>query len=440
MLTGKLPQGLFEMPSLQVKGLDPRYDQIVAKALREDRNLRYASAGELRHDLDAILTQPVARAAASAAEAPTALTTQTRSREPRAVPDPKHQVRAAAAASRAGPHSQLGEKSSAAHLWTLLLAAAVLGGAAWLVLRQLKERLAIESDRASKKDQIVYRERQNTKNQPFTNTLGMKFVPAGSHGVLFSVWETRVRDFGTFVEESGHDAVSENRFGCKAYTLEKRADGSAAWEQVGGSWRDLRFPSAQTDEHPVVCVSYLDAEAFCEWLTKRERTSGKIPAGDSYRLPTDSEWSRAVGGTEFPWGEHYPPRATDGNYSGAEAIVGVLKGYSNNLVRAGFKDAAARTSAVGMFAENRFGLYDMGGNVLEWCSTWYTADLNDDETKKAFPAAADDQGGQAYRVLRGASWNDDTRENLRSSYRGNDHPMFRNDANGFRCVLVVAGG
>jgi formylglycine-generating enzyme required for sulfatase activity len=279
-----------------------------------------------------------------------------------------------------------------------------------------------------------------SKNAPFTNGLGMKFVPAGSPGVLFSVWETRVRDFEAFVEESGHDAVSENRFGAPAFTLEKKADGSAGWEQKGGSWKDPRFPAKQTEEHPVVGVSYLDAEAFCEWLTKLERASGKIPTGASYRLPTDSEWSRACGPEEFPWGDHYPPRATDGNYSGAEALIGVLKGYTTDLVKAGFKDSAARTSAVGMFAENRFGLYDMGGNVWEWCSTWYTVDLNDEETKKAVPVLADDKGGQTYRVLRGASWYNSDRVILRSSCRNGAHPVSRSGDIGFRCVLVVAGG
>jgi serine/threonine protein kinase/formylglycine-generating enzyme required for sulfatase activity len=78
MLTGKLPQGLFEMPSLRVPGLDPRYDKIVASALREDRELRYPSAGALRLDLDAILTQPVVKVEAAATEAPPALNTQAR--------------------------------------------------------------------------------------------------------------------------------------------------------------------------------------------------------------------------------------------------------------------------------------------------------------------------------------------------------------------------
>jgi serine/threonine protein kinase len=66
MLTGKLPHGMFEMPSLQVKGLDPRYDKIVATALRDDRELRYSSAEALRIELDGILTQPVLKVEASA--------------------------------------------------------------------------------------------------------------------------------------------------------------------------------------------------------------------------------------------------------------------------------------------------------------------------------------------------------------------------------------
>jgi serine/threonine protein kinase len=82
MLTGKLPHGMFEMPSLQVKGLDPRYDKIVATAMREDRQIRYASADALRVDLDAILTQPVAKVEASSKDPPPALNTQASPRRP----------------------------------------------------------------------------------------------------------------------------------------------------------------------------------------------------------------------------------------------------------------------------------------------------------------------------------------------------------------------
>lgn len=82
MLTGKLPQGLFEMPSLQVPGLDPRYDGIVAKALREDREVRYQAASELRRDLDTILTQPVVKVDAEQPQASATVPTQTRRQRP----------------------------------------------------------------------------------------------------------------------------------------------------------------------------------------------------------------------------------------------------------------------------------------------------------------------------------------------------------------------
>jgi serine/threonine protein kinase/formylglycine-generating enzyme required for sulfatase activity len=279
------------------------------------------------------------------------------------------------------------------------------------------------------------------KTTPFRNSLGMAFVPAGTPGVLFSVWETRMSDFTAFVEDSHHDAISDGSFGTPAFTLEKTADGkSAGWEQNGGSWKDPHFPSKQTGEHPVVCVSYLDAEAFCAWLTKQDRATGNIPATASYRLPSDAEWSRACGNGEFPWGETFPPGSQDGNYFGTEAVVGVLEVFSDGLGTAGRRDSAARTAAVGMFKENRFGLYDMGGNVWEWCSTWYTADLNDAEAKEAVPRLKDDNGGQTYRVLRGASWFSYARVYLRSSYRDVGSPGYRADDYGFRVVLVVAGG
>lgn len=190
----------------------------------------------------------------------------------------------------------------------------------------------------------------------------------------------------------------------------------------------------------MVCVSYLDAEAFCAWLTKRDRAAGTIPQTASYRLPTDSEWSRAVGGSEFPWGDTFPPGSEDGNYSGTEAMVGVLAGFSDDLVKTGRRDSAARTATVGLFKENRFGLHDMGGNVAEWCSTWYTADLNEDAVKEAFPLLKDDKGGKTYRVLRGGSWRDYSASLLLSSFRISGHPGDRNDDGGFRLVLVVGSG
>ena len=106
----------------------------------------------------------------------------------------------------------------------------------------------------------------------FTNTLGMKFVQVQGTKVQFCIWETRVKDYAAY---------------------------SAANEGVDGSWkkpsRVRGKPFKQADTHPVVNVSWNDAQTFCEWLTKKELAEGKIKERQKYRLPTDAEWSVAVG-------------------------------------------------------------------------------------------------------------------------------------------------
>jgi hypothetical protein len=123
ILTGKIPQGLFELPSLQVPGLDPRYDGIIGKALREDRELRYPSVLAMRHDLDAILTQPVVKVEPAAEKAPAALDTLARPQrpggQPYRPPQPEVIVRT--------------EKKSSPLLWVGFIAMACLAG--WLVFK-----------------------------------------------------------------------------------------------------------------------------------------------------------------------------------------------------------------------------------------------------------------------------------------------------------------
>ena len=282
---------------------------------------------------------------------------------------------------------------------------------------------------------------ETTKANPYVNGLGMKFVPAGTKGVLFGVWETRVKDFRAFVKATGYDAIKQTANGAAAFTLEKEGEG-VEWKQAGGSWEDPRFPVGhkQDETHPVACVSYLDAEAFCQWLTKSERASGRLPEGWKYRMPTDEEWSVACGPTEYPWGAKFPPGNKDGNYSGVEAMVGPLEGFSNEFVKAGRNDEWARTAPVGSFVANRYGLYDMGGNVWEWCSSWYVTTMNDAETLAAFPSLKDDGGGKTARVVRGGSWFYGVRVHLRSVYRYFGDPRSRDGSLGFRVVLVGGGG
>ena len=230
---------------------------------------------------------------------------------------------------------------------------------------------------------------QASKEQPWVNSLGMKFVPVAGTQVLFSVWDTRVQDFDAFVKQTGYNA--------------------------GEDWKNPGFRQGPT--HPVANVNWDDAKAYCAWLTQEEHASGRLPQTNVYRLPTDEEWSAAVGlGYEsgstpaeksgrithvYPWGKQWPPPNSAGNYGGTKHRW------------------SGGTSPVGSFAANQYGLYDMGGNVWQWCEDWY------DE-------------GQYQRVLRGASWNEDGQDTLLSStrlYGGSS--IFRNAARGFRCVVAA---
>jgi formylglycine-generating enzyme required for sulfatase activity len=264
-----------------------------------------------------------------------------------------------------------------------------------------------------------------TKDHPWVNSLGMKFVPVTGTQVLFSVWDTRVQDFETFVKSTAYDAT------WGMYSL-----GKDDWEQRGATWKEPGFSQGAT--HPVVGVSWNDAEQFCKWLTKRERSAGDLPQDRKYRLPKDEEWSAAVGLKDeagstpeeksdkiklYPWDipqkrdKSWPPPSGAGNYAGEEAKIGDWPSWWS--VIAGYKDGYPRTSPVGSFEANFSGLYDMGGNVWQWCEDWYNALAQ-------------------YRVLRGASWSGVGPDKLLASHRDvGGSPGHRVGDIGFRCVVAV---
>ena len=207
------------------------------------------------------------------------------------------------------------------------------------------------------------------------NSLGMIFVPVSGTAVMFSIWDTRVQDYQAFV------------------TAKQRV------------WSKPLFQQGLT--HPAVFVNFNDAKAFCDWLTKKERTKGIISDNQCYRLPKDAEWSVAVGLNEakpwtrenkdtinniFPWGTSWPPPKEVGNYTQKLNV-----------------DAFPNTSPVGSFAANRFGLYDMGGNVWQWCEEV---------------------------VVRGCSWKEGENGRANSSFRMVRARIFNRDDAGFRCVLA----
>ncbi len=232
-----------------------------------------------------------------------------------------------------------------------------------------------------------------TRTSTTTNSLGMEFVPVPALNLQVCRHETRVRDYAHFIRQTGRE-----------------------WPEAG---------FRQTGLHPAVNVSWLDAKAFCEWLGKKE--------GRHYRLPTDAEWSILAGVRHLeaqgiapkaqpalpghhPWGLR-PMEKGDGNY--CDAAFGHSdfgEGYGAQWLKT-HDDRFAATAPVGSFKANSHGLYDLGGNVWEWCEDWY------------------DPPESTLKVLRGASWRTGNPERIWSSYRGPDPPDCRLDSAGFRIVL-----
>lgn len=239
-----------------------------------------------------------------------------------------------------------------------------------------------------------------TRDKPFENSLGMKFVPVKGTGVLFSVWETRVQDFEAFVKEAGY-----------------------GWAAMS--------PFEQGPDHPVVMVSWDDAAAFCAWLSKKE--------GLGYRLPSDAEWDVAAGKGKYPWGDDYPPPAGEDNVAGDE--FGAASGKEIKPAKRGFEDAHPRTAPVGSYRPNRFGLYDVGGNVREWVADWFNEEIYRLHVAGGgYEIPADEQqaikGGEVLRVVRGGSWRGQSIL-LLTAARGGYAPEDRHEWVGFRCVLAL---
>jgi formylglycine-generating enzyme required for sulfatase activity len=271
-----------------------------------------------------------------------------------------------------------------------------------------------------------------TAAQPWTNSLGMKFVPAGTDGVLFSIWDVRVQDFQAYAQATGYHQfggiyvgkVVNNPNG--GYSLAEKLDPICSWDHPG-------FEQGPT--HPVAGVSWDDAKDFCQWLTDKERKEGTLGSNQTYRLPTDAEWSKAVGDGKYPWGDAWPPPEGVGNYAD-EAFASSLPGTDFPHIPG--NDGYPQTSPVGSFRANTYGLYDMGGNVWQWCEDWYQASMNSDELRKKFPEYNDDGGGKEYKVSRGASWSNPGPIFLLSSFHTFSGSGFRFDNTGFRVVVVVS--
>ncbi|OGV68588.1 MAG: hypothetical protein A3K19_11560 [Lentisphaerae bacterium RIFOXYB12_FULL_65_16] len=161
-------------------------------------------------------------------------------------------------------------------------------------------------------------------------------------------------------------------------------------------------PSENKGERlPVEQVDWNEAVAFCARLTERERAAGRLPDGCAYRLPTDAEWEyacRAGTTTTFYFGNDAAALWRFANYR--DKSCDLPDGTNASVIKdPAHDDRFSHTAPVGSFEPNAWGLYDMVGNVFEWCQDWYSIDDPAGEvTDPAGPVAGE------CRVMRGGSW------------------------------------
>jgi formylglycine-generating enzyme len=242
------------------------------------------------------------------------------------------------------------------------------------------------------------------------------------------IYDVTVDQFATFVKDSGYKTDAEKIGFATAFEFKN----GLMWTPrvVGCSWRNPSFD--QKGDHPVVQVSWNDAQAFCTWLSKK--------SGKTVVLPTEAQWEyacRAGTTTAYPWGDN----PDDGNGWANCADQSLTKKLPALPYRPDVKwtpfswdDGYVFTSPVGSFKANAFGLYDMIGNVWQWCSdwSWYYAKGPATDPKGAKPQT----GGT--RVLRGGSWLALPRE-CRSAYRYSDLAARQASFIGFRVAVSAAG-
>jgi formylglycine-generating enzyme required for sulfatase activity len=230
--------------------------------------------------------------------------------------------------------------------------------------------------------------------------------------------EVTVGQFRKFVEATNYktaaEATGEGGFSYNSDTQRLEPDNTSSWRHTGFK---------QSDTHPVVNVNWDDAKAFCEWLSKTEKAT--------YRLPTEVEWEyacRAGTTTRWPWGTEQ------------ECVEGMANVCDHSLRRAypfakwsmEWDDLYAFTAPVGTFPPNAFGLYDMQGNVFEWCAdAWQATDYAGKPAPDEFVPDTTDM-----RHVRGGSYLSLIMF-TRSSDRVGLKSKLRNAITGFRVVRDV---
>ncbi len=220
-----------------------------------------------------------------------------------------------------------------------------------------------------------------------------------------------VGQFRQFVKETAHKTDAE------------KGDGGMIFSKTEGRWvprKEMKWDSPPwkiADDQPVVFVSWNDAQAFCRWLSRKEKRN--------YRLPTEAEWERCCRGgsvwARYPWGDRLPGdhdmNFGDGNPKLPESLTTVDDGYEY-------------VSPVGSYPPNGFGLYDMDGNVMQWVADYYSRNYFEESPieNPSGPSTG------TSRVNKGGNWYASPAD-CRCAFRGFSGPEMSFWNLGFRVVM-----
>ncbi len=205
-----------------------------------------------------------------------------------------------------------------------------------------------------------------------------------------------VSDFRRFIEATRYQTDAERQGGARVF------DGKGWNQKSDANWRNPYM--SQDDEHPIVCIRWNDATAYCEWLSEQ--------TGERYSLPTEAQWEyacRAASETAYCFGDD-------------EERLGEYAWY--------YKNSEQNTHPVGKKKANRWSLHDMHGNVWEWVRDWYGVYSKESQRNPSGPETG------SLRVIRGGSWAYGA-DYCRSAYRPGHVPGLRSLYLGFRLARLV---
>jgi len=220
-------------------------------------------------------------------------------------------------------------------------------------------------------------------------------------------YEVTVKEFRRFVEDTDYQTDAEKQDSCYSWV----------GDDSGNNWREPGF--TQTDSHPVVCVSWLDATAYAKWLSEQ--------TGHTYRLPTEAQWeyaARAGSITSRYWGNDPNEGCRYANVYDITLKQQDSLPWSNHRCTDGY----VYTAPVGRLKPNAVNLFDMLGNVWEWTCSEYEDKYTDKEQRCVKSAE--------FRVFRGGAWNNGPTD-VRTAFRYQSKQSNSSDSIGFRIARLT---